>query len=131
MTTAVASVEQRFTFEGVDNASKTAENVRRAVRGVAGDAAEATREVARVGKAAEDSTREVREKSGDVESALKGVSDFAGGASEEVSKIGDAFGAVEAIMRLLPGPLGLAAIGIQPRGELAAWAVIALTTGDA
>lgn len=25
----------------------------------------------------------------------------------------------------------LAAIGIQPRGELAAWAVIALTTGDA
>ena len=112
MTTAVASVEQRFVFEGVDNASKTAENVRRAVRGVAGDAADATREVARVGKAAEDSTREVREKSGDVESALKGVSDFAGGASEEVSKIGDAFGAVEAIMRLLPGPLGLAATAV-------------------
>lgn len=112
MTSAVARVEQRFVFTGVDNATDTIDAVRKSLKAAGADAAAAAKDVDKVGRSAAASVDEVKEKSGDVESALKGISDFAGSASDEVSKVGDAFGAVEAIMRLLPGPLGLAAAGV-------------------
>ncbi len=56
--------------------------------------------------------RAIQETSGDVESALKGLGDFAGQSEKAVKGLGDAFGATEAVMRLMPGPAGLAAAAL-------------------
>jgi hypothetical protein len=104
-----ATVRQIIEFKGQDNATKVANDVKKGLDGVGVAADKASKKTAEIGSKGLD---EVREKSGDVESALKGISDFAGASSDEVSKLGDSFGAVEAVMRLLPGPIGLVASGI-------------------
>jgi hypothetical protein len=106
------TVKQIITFDGVDNASKAADSVKKSMRGLSDEAKRASDGTAGAAAGAGKAIDTVREKSGDVESALKGISDFAGGASDQVSKMGDSFGAVEATMRLLPGPIGLVATGI-------------------
>lgn len=106
------TVKQIISFEGQDNASKVANDVKKSMRGLADEAGRAGKETGKVADASGKAIDTVREKSGDVESALKGISDFAGGAKNQVSELGDSFGAVEAIMRLLPGPIGLVATGI-------------------
>lgn len=117
------TVKQIITFDGVDNASKAADSVKKSMRGLSDEAKRASDGTAGAAAGAGKAIDTVREKSGDVESALKGISDFAGGASDQVSKMGDSFGAVEAVMRLLPGPIGIAAAavaGLALGGKLAA-----------
>ena len=109
---ATGTVKQIITFEGQDKASSVAKGVRDSLRGVGEDARKATGDAAKVAADSGKAIDTVREKSGDVESALKGISDFAGASSDQVSKLGDSFGAVEAVMRLLPGPMGLTATAI-------------------
>lgn len=111
MTTAQARVEQRVIITGVDDASAAIKKVRDSLAGMDKQAIKTQQSLADV-----DPSKKIRETSGDVESALKGMSDFAGGASQEVSKVGDAFGAVEAVTRLIPGPLGLIVTGITAAG---------------
>lgn len=109
---ATGTVKQIITFEGQDKASGVAKGVRDSLRGIGEESRKATADAAKVAADSGKAIDTVREKSGDVESALKGISDFAGASSDQVSKLGDSFGAVEAIMRLLPGPIGLIATGI-------------------
>ena len=111
MTTAQARVEQRVIITGVDDASAAIKKVRDSLAGMDKQAVKTQQSLADV-----DPSKQIRETSGDVESALKGLSDFAGGASQEVSKVGDAFGAVEAVTRLIPGPIGLIVTGIAAAG---------------
>ena len=111
MTTAQARVEQRVIITGVDDASAAIKKVRDSLAGMDKQAVKTQQSLADV-----DPSKKIRETSGDVESALKGMSDFAGGASQEVSKVGDAFGAVEAVTRLIPGPIGLIVTGIAAAG---------------
>jgi hypothetical protein len=112
VTTATANVQQRIIFTGVNDAAATVKQVQDQLKAAGTSAARASKEVAEVGRSAAASADTIKDKSGDVESALKGISDFSGEAGESVSKIGDAFGATEAILRLLPGPLGLVAAGV-------------------
>lgn len=109
---ATGTVKQIITFEGQDKASGVAKGVRDSLRGIGEESRKATSDAAKVAADSGKAIDTVREKSGDVESALKGISDFAGASSDQVSKLGDSFGAVEAVMRLLPGPIGLIATGI-------------------
>ena len=111
MTTAQARVEQRVIITGVDDASAAIKKVKDSLAGMDKQAVKTQQSLAEV-----DPSKQIRETSGDVESALKGLSDFAGGASQEVSKVGDAFGAVEAVTRLIPGPIGLIVTGITAAG---------------
>jgi hypothetical protein len=107
MTTAQARVEQRVIITGVDDASAAIKKVQDSLKKMDGQVVQTSKTLAKV-----DPAERIKDTSGDVESALKGLSDFAGGASEEVSKVGDAFGATEAVIRLIPGPLGLATAGV-------------------
>jgi hypothetical protein len=107
MTTAQARVEQRVIITGVDDASAAIKKVQDSLKKMDTQAVQTSKAVAKI-----DPAERIKDTSGDVESALKGLSDFAGGASEEVSKVGDAFGATEAVIRLIPGPLGLATAGV-------------------
>lgn len=111
MTVAQARVEQRVIITGVDDASAAIKKVKDSLAGLDKQAVKTQQSLAEV-----DPATKIRETSGDVESALKGLSDFAGGASQEVSKVGDAFGAVEAVTRLIPGPIGLIVTGITAAG---------------
>lgn len=111
MTVAQARVEQRVIITGVDDASAAIKKVKDSLAGMDKQAVKTQAALADV-----DPAKKIRETSGDVESALKGLSDFAGGASQEVSKVGDAFGAVEAVTRLIPGPIGLIVTGITAAG---------------
>jgi len=115
MTTAQARVEQRVIITGVDDASAAIKKVRDSLAGMDKQAVKTQQSLADV-----DPSKQIRETSGDVESALKGLSDFAGGAQQEVSKVGDAFGAVEAVTRLIPGPIGLIVTGITAAGVASA-----------
>ena len=107
MTTAQASIRNTIVVQGVDNASDAINKVKASLKSLDGQVANTSKAMAKV-----DPAERIKETSGDVESALKGLSDFAGGAKEEVSKVGDAFGATEAVIRLIPGPLGLATAGV-------------------
>lgn len=109
---ATGTVKQIITFEATDKATAVARGVRDSLKGIGEDSRKATADAARVAADSGKAIDTVREKSGDVESALKGISDFAGASSDQVSKLGDSFGAVEAVMRLLPGPMGLTATAI-------------------
>ena len=111
MAVAVAQVKQIITIQGVDNASAVVAKAQGSLKGLEAQADKTSKATARIGDSAK-SLKEVQEKSGDLESALKGVKDFAGGIAPEVSAVGDAFGGVEAVMRLLPGPMGLVATGV-------------------
>ena len=106
---ATGTVRQIIEFKGQDDTTAVANKVKKSVEGIA-DAADKTGKATNKinGKGLE----EIQQKSGDVESALKGISDFAGDAKGQVSQLGDSFGAVEGIMRLLPGPIGLATTAI-------------------
>ena len=106
---ATGTVRQIIEFKGQDDASAVADKVRKSVQGIAGAGDKAASATARINAKG---LQEIQQKSGDVESALKGISDFAGDAKGQVSQLGDSFGAVEGIMRLLPGPIGLATTAV-------------------
>ena len=125
MSGAVANVRNIITIDGVDNASDAVNKARKALgllEGQAEKTGKATNSLAdndASGKAAV----AVRELSGDLEGALKGLGDFAGGSSSALSAVADRAGAAEAIMRLLPGPIGLATtavVGLAFAGKLMA-----------
>jgi len=109
VTSAVARVEQRIIFGGRDNSKAAATS---AAKGLAQIEHQAVSTQAALQKVEGPDLKNIREVSGDVESALKGVADFGGEAEKSISKVGDAFGATEAIMRLIPGPIGLAATAV-------------------
>lgn len=103
-----ARVESHLVVSATDAASVALGQTRKSIKTLG----EAAQTAGKQGKAASDDFKKVGETSGDLESALKGVSDFSGAQAGAVSKVGDAFGAVEAVTRLLPGQLGLAATAI-------------------
>ena len=106
---ATGTVRQIIEFKGQDDTTAVANKVKKSVEGIADAADKTSKATSKInGKGLE----EIQQKSGDVESALKGISDFAGDAKGQVSQLGDSFGAVEGIMRLLPGPIGLATTAI-------------------
>ena len=106
---ATGTVRQIIEFKGQDDTTAVANKVKKSVEGIAVAADKTGKATSKInGKGLE----EIQQKSGDVESALKGISDFAGDAKGQVSQLGDSFGAVEGIMRLLPGPIGLATTAI-------------------
>ena len=106
---ATGTVRQIIEFKGQDDTTAVANKVKKSVEGIADAADKTGKATSKInGKGLE----EIQQKSGDVESALKGISDFAGDAKGQVSQLGDSFGAVEGIMRLLPGPIGLATTAI-------------------
>lgn len=110
---ATGTVRQIIEFKGQDDTTAVANKVKKSVEGIANAADKTGKATNKInGKGLE----EIQQKSGDVESALKGISDFAGTAKGQVSQLGDSFGAVEGIMRLLPGPIGLVATGIAAAG---------------
>lgn len=110
---ATGTVRQIIEFKGQDDTTAVANKVKKSVEGIAAAADKTSRATSKIdGKGLE----EIQQKSGDVESALKGISDFAGDAKGQVSQLGDSFGAVEGIMRLLPGPIGLVATGVAAAG---------------
>ena len=111
--TVTGTVRQIIEFKGQDDTTAVANKVKKSVEGIADAADKTSKATSKInGKGLE----EIQQKSGDVESALKGISDFAGTAKGQVSQLGDSFGAVEGIMRLLPGPIGLVATGIAAAG---------------
>lgn len=107
-----ARVESHLVVSATDAASVELGKTRKSIKAL-GDAATLA---GKQGKDAAGDFKQIGQTSGDMESALKGLSDFSGAQSGAVSKVGDAFGAVEAVTRLLPGQLGLAATAIGAAG---------------
>lgn len=111
MSSAVANVRQIIQIDGVDNASDAIDKARQSLGHLEKQAGKTARAAADVdvGKEIHKQTQEL---SGDLEGAVKGFGDFAGGSSEVVSGLADRLGACEAILRVLPGPAGIAATAI-------------------
>ncbi len=112
MSVAVAQVKQIITIQGVDAASDAVNKANNSLKGLDAQARKTGAATAGMGATSSAALKTIQEKAGDTESALKGVKDFAGTIAPEISGIGDAFGGVEAVMRLLPGPMGLVAVGV-------------------
>ena len=113
MSVAAARIEQRIIISGADNASDAIRKAQTSLRGL------------------DTAAKGVQDTSGNVESALKGLSDFAGASEKSVSRLGDAFGATEALMRLVPGPAGLAAAAVAGLGLAAVVAAREVAQADA
>lgn len=104
---AVGRIENKIIISGEDSASATIDRARKGLKDLSQQAKKTGQDAASV-----DISKGIRESSGDIESALQGVKDFTPGIAGELSGLGDAFGATEAVMRLLPGHIGLAATAL-------------------
>jgi hypothetical protein len=113
MAVAVAQVTQRIVIQGVDQASDAVKKAQGSLKGLEKQAKDTSAATSKV------DFKELREQSGDIDTALKGIADFSGAAGQQVSMLGDAFGATEGIMRLIPGPAGLAAVAVAAVGTAA------------
>lgn len=107
-------VDTKLTLTGEDQASKAIRGAKRELQDFVGAGN-------RAGKDFGQSAKHIQETSGDVESALKSLTDFLPGLSDELSLAGDAGGALEAMLRLIPGPAGLVAVGLTAAGAAAVY----------
>jgi len=122
MAEAIANVQNRLSIEGVETVSDAAKKAQGALDGLGKTSGKMGDAIGGAAAKHGEGVKKIQETSGDLESALKGVKDFAPGVADQMSGLGDAFGATEGVMRLLPGPAGLAAAAIVGIG-LAAYTI--------